>query len=194
MLPNHHPILFLPSTFSLPTNLSSEAYVWGNMADAFTTAVDDANQAQNSSIDMTNAYSLAMSQRFVATLSGQLSDRPSPKVQRRKTILITQMPRAALWTLVSLNLLFALFGIVLAGIALVVLTVDVQQTQMKLSIAGLTAVVFEKRNSELRVKRETDLFQEHDKDPVLRRIGVVRTDTGGISFSASENGDMYRKV
>ena len=164
------------------------------MADAFTTAVDDANQAQNSSIDMTNAYSLAMSQRFVATLSGQLSDRPSPKVQRRKTILITQMPRAALWTLVSLNLLFALFGIVLASIALVVLTVDVQQTQMKLSIAGLTAVVFEKQNSELRVKRETDLFQEHDKDPVLRRIGVVRTDTGGISFSASENGDMYRKV
>ena len=164
------------------------------MVDAFPTAVDDANQIQTSTEDMVNAYALAMSQRFLATLSGQLSNRPSPKAQRGNSILITQMPKATLWTLVTLSLLFALFGIGLTGIALVVLSVDVQQIQMRLSIARLTVEVFEKRNSERLVKSETELFQENDEEPVVRRIGVRRTDTGGTVFSSSENRDVVEKV
>ncbi|ORX97952.1 hypothetical protein BCR34DRAFT_158720 [Clohesyomyces aquaticus] len=162
------------------------AYVWGNMGDAFSTAVDDANQAQSSTHDMVNAYSLAMSHRFVATLSGQLNERASPKVQRGDSLLITQTSKAAFWCLVLLNLLFALFGIILAGIALFISSVDVHQIQMRLSIAGLTAEVFEKAHSQKAAKSETDLFPENDKEPTTRRIGVRRTDTGGTVLSSSE--------
>ncbi|KAF2005420.1 hypothetical protein P154DRAFT_616245 [Amniculicola lignicola CBS 123094] len=169
------------------------ASLFSTMPHYFDTAVDDANRIRTSTSAMVTEFSKSMSHLFAATLSGQLSARPSPYVQKKVSILVSQMPKAALWTLVVSNLLFAGIGVVLAGIAWRVSGEEVQQIQMRLGIPGLTADVFEKRNNGLQVKSERGLFQENDVvEPVVRRVGVRRTDTGGTVFGSSD-GEGWRE-
>lgn len=84
-----------------------------------------------------DACSLGMSKVMTLPLASQTTGRPARLVQRRISKVITKLPKAALWSLVSANLLFASLGLFLTTLALFVTSPDIHQVQVRLGVAVL---------------------------------------------------------
>ena len=160
------------------------AQVWGYTGSFTNNAIGGANAIAHSEDEFTQYYQRELSRYYAMSLATQLSERPAFLVQTRSSKIVSRVPKAALWLLVTANLIFALVAISLTALAISVVSSDVHQVRLRMSIAGLTAQLFEGEHAERKVKEEEDLFEEHQSGiSDVKRVGVSRTTKGGVKFN-----------
>ncbi|KAL9107527.1 MAG: hypothetical protein Q9227_007629 [Pyrenula ochraceoflavens] len=127
----------------------------------------DAIMSSSNSTQIVGNYSLTYSQASMAILAGVLDPAAASSIQFRRDILVTRVPKAPLFTLIALNLLFAALGLVLTLSALQTLIGGhdgaVADVKARLGVAGLTAECFEREEDGLldrEIDDETELFGE----------------------------------
>jgi len=89
---------------------------------------------------------------------------------------------------VTANMGLAFIGVGLTIAALRNTGVDVHQVKVRMGIAGLAAALFEKESAGRRVYDGEKLFEENveEGEKELKRVGVRRTDAGGVVFTVLE--------
>lgn len=143
----------------------------------------DINAVETSVEDMVNATAFSFSKDFASVLGAQTVQTPAEKAQSRNALLVSQVPKSALWTLILANLIYALLGISLAILAFLAFSNDVHQLNVRFSVAGLVAGLFERPFSHRPVNGETDLFEEDAREDLLpKRIATRRTNEGGAEL------------
>ena len=112
-----------------------------------------------------------------------MSSRQNIADQTRNSFISARVPKAPLYTTVILGLLYALLGVALTITALCNTRDGVQDTVVKLSIAGLVAEGFERPRLGKPAERVEALFEEWDGKS--SRIGIYKTELGGWAFTTS---------
>ncbi|KAJ8108294.1 hypothetical protein OPT61_g8272 [Boeremia exigua] len=133
-------------------------------------------------------YELSMSKQMSVPLVVHTVPAPALLTQRRSLAIITRLPKLALWLLIASNILFAVFGLVLAILAIKATSPDVHQVHVRLSTAGLAAQLLDTQHARQAVKNDARLFEEFDnkKAPGFRKqVALRRTDLGGAEFVAT---------
>lgn len=127
-------------------------------------------------------YSHAMMSLGVNAVVSAPALRESTSSERQ----ITRMPKAPFFTLLALNFLYAVVGLVLAAVAFASKPVVVKPIQARLSGPGLVAALFEGGRAERDVNSIKELFEENE--PVIGhansidRVALVPTMLGGLKF------------
>lgn len=172
------------------------AEMWHNNAVLFDSMSQEVNFLATSPIDFVDVYSQAISRRFLTPFAGQISPRPALLVQVHNSKVVTKVQKAAVWTLVAANMLFAFFGLALTLWAVGIggqkyKARDVYQVYTRLGVMGLSAQLFEKDHSARQVEDEQELFETRyeEKGRSVKRVGIERTATGGSIFTVSEKGE-----
>jgi cell division protein FtsL len=159
------------------------AQMWGQTGMFMNNVIGVANAIAHSEEEFTQSYKREIARGYATSLATQLSERPALLVQTRSSKIVSKVPKAALWLLVTANLVFAIIAISLTALAISVISSDVHQLRLRMSIAGLTAQLFEGEHAERKVKEEEGLFEEHQSGVSdVKRVGVSRTTKGGVKF------------
>ena len=142
------------------------------------------SSAQQLAVKWANSYS----QIALGLSAGVMSPRPNSLEHRRTPILVARIPKAPLFTLVALNLIYAIVGIVLALYA--ALTSDIAggtgAIRQRLTVPGLVAECFEDADRVLKGWNEVEgLFVEKDGKGLSRRVGVEEGENGGWRLRSS---------
>ncbi|KAF1937843.1 hypothetical protein EJ02DRAFT_514911 [Clathrospora elynae] len=136
--------------------------------------------------DFIAVYEMSISKALALPLVVHTVPAPPDLVQRRVTKIITKLPAIALWLLVTSNLFFALFGLVLSVLAIRATSPEVHQIHTRLTTAGLAAQLFDWQHARRAAKNDQELFTENlnngSKKGVEKRISVRATATGGAEF------------
>jgi hypothetical protein len=156
----------------------------------YTTGKSQAQRAINrdlSSIGKVLAvYELGMSKAFAVPLVAHTVPTSPSIAQRRVSSIITKLPVVALWLLVTANLLFAVFGLVLAVLAIRAASPEVQQAHTRLTTAGLAAQLFDWQHARKEARNDRELFQEtaekDSKETFRKGVSVKCTAPGGAEF------------
>lgn len=158
--------------------------IWHNVA------VEELTYYGVSAEQAIRAYEGALRRGYVSILAGQSSPRPAQQVQSRRIKVVSRVPKAPVWILVSANVIFLLLGLVLAAFAIsaTIQSPIVAQVQLRLSIMGLSAHLFEQSYAGRKVKDDEELFEERhgEKDRMVKRVAIEETATGGATFVTSE--------
>jgi hypothetical protein len=141
------------------------------------------NAIETSIADMVNTTAFSFSKDFTSVLGAQTVKTPAVKVQSRNALLVSQVPKSAFWTLIGANFLYALLGILLAVVAFVAFSHDVQQFNVRFSVAGLVAGLFEKPHADKPVRGKMELFHENEEQELPpKRVHIRRTGEGGMEL------------
>lgn len=141
------------------------------------------------------ADTFADSLSTIALASGAASIQSAPIVtgQKRETLLLSQVPKAPLFLLTSINFSFVVLGLVLAVLA--ALTSDeARAVQFRLSIAGIVANLFEGRQARAPADAVEQLFGEYHGSEDDTRIKIQRTSAGGFIFESVEDVSEMRGI
>ena len=140
----------------------------------------------NSAQDLADKMGLAYSRAALAIGAQSVMRTPALAVQQRKSFIVARVPAAPLFTLVAANVLFAIAGVVLTGIAFTSSrrNQDVREVQSRFNIVGLVANNFEDMANRGSVK-EMDEYFEEKKGHGSKRIGLVRNRFGGYSYEVA---------
>ena len=92
------------------------------------------------------------------------------------------MVKAPFFTLIALNCLYALIGIVLAVLALASKPRVVKPLQARLGVTGLVAALFEGQRAEEDVRNISQLFEENTGWGSVQKIAIMPTEQGGWRF------------
>jgi hypothetical protein len=150
--------------------------------------LSEANYLATNVDEFVKFFTRGMARAYVVPLGPQSSPRPALLVQSRNSRIVSQVPKAALWLLVTANLLYIILAISLTVLALVVTSMDVQQLQTRLNVTGLAAQLFEGAYAGRQVRDEKELFEASARvDGGVKRVGVQRTRTGGTTFEVVES-------
>ena len=156
----------------------------------FDQATYTVNYLGNNSHDIAEIYGQMASHIIVAPFAGVTSPQPALFVQSRQSKIVSRVPKSAVWALFTGNLLFIFLGLGLGVVALILghSSKEVYQVQARLNVTGLAAQLFEKKHAEQNVKSDQDLFEEKygERDRMVKRVVVERTNTSGASFTISE--------
>jgi hypothetical protein len=101
--------------------------------------------------------------------------------QTRTTILVAKVSVAALWCLITANLLFVLTGAILLPVALYARGEGIDDVQARLSIAGLVAERFEHSIRGRPVEQIEELFDEYHGAGTTR-VAIARAREGGYVY------------
>jgi hypothetical protein len=124
-----------------------------------------------------------MSIIFAMPLAVQSVPDASSVAQVRASKIITRVPVAALWLLVSANFAFATIAIVLASLAYRTSSNDVHQVHTRLSIPGLAAALFDESSNDKNAKSSSKLFDENCTAALSQvKIGMESTLAGGMTW------------
>jgi hypothetical protein len=137
------------------------------------------------------SYELAISKRLTTPLVVHTIPAPAIITQRRKNTVITRLPRSALWLLVVANMLFAIFGCVLAILAIKATDPEVHQVHLRLSTAGLAAQLFDAPHAQQPANKDVELFRENSREVTFRpskKVCLEPTVHGGAKFSTRDAG------
>ena len=143
--------------------------------------------AQSSSIDeMATNFALQLDQLMLAFSANFWTPVPNLQEQTRNNMLVTRVPKAPLFTLIVLCLIFVLLGVAVTVLALTGQTPHTREVQARLNIFGVVASRFEsdERNETLVTNLE-NVFEERDGNSRSTRIGVARSRKGGWIYSSS---------
>jgi hypothetical protein len=150
--------------------------------------VSEANYMATNMDEFLQSYTRGLARSYLAPLGAQSSPRPALLVQSRNSRIVSQVPKAALWLLVTANLLYIILAISLTVLALQVTSMDVEQLQTRLNVTGLAAQLFEGAYAGRQVRDEKELFEASARvDGGVKRVGVQRTLTGGTTFEVVES-------
>lgn len=115
--------------------------------------------------------------------SGVMSPRTNEAERVRSDLLVARVAKAPLFTLIGLNLLYAVLGIGLAAYAARLShRAEANDVQARLTIAGLVSECFEGEKSHDAVKGVEDLFVEKDTPGLSSRIGMERVPGRGWKY------------
>jgi hypothetical protein len=138
-----------------------------------------------------DTWTTGFSEMVLGLCAGIMSPRANIMEQVRISTLVARVPKAPLLALVSLNLLYAVVGVVLAVIAAGTGPSETKNVQGRLSMAGLAAKCFESTGRcEGPAKEIQDLFAEkefRDRDRRYLKVSIVASDRGGWKY------DLIRK-
>jgi hypothetical protein len=138
----------------------------------------------NTSQGLANAFATVFSQTTVGFAAGVMSPRPNTEEQTRNNLLIARVPKAPLYVLVLFDLIYAVLGIVLTGVALTVSGGGIAGVQAKLSVPGLVAEGFERHRVGRPAKKPEEFFEESEGGG-SGRVTVQRSILGGWIFNTS---------
>jgi len=84
-------------------------------------------------------------------------------------------------------MLFVVVGLMLTVFAIRALDGENKDVQIRLSIAGLVADMFEGSGARRDVKKVEDLFEEKSSDDSVR-VGIIKAGKGGYTYSVVRSG------
>ncbi|OAP64018.1 hypothetical protein AYL99_03245 [Fonsecaea erecta] len=119
--------------------LESRALVQNSLESAFFSGAQQVNTSQA----FADYFAQQFSKSAVSMIAGITVGRRNVAEQTRRSRLVARLPKAPFFTLVVLNLLYALLGIMLAGMAIASQPRKTRDVQARLSIAGLVAALLE---------------------------------------------------
>ena len=117
--------------------------------------------------------------------TGGLTEQLNLEEQTRNGIVVARVPKAPLFTLIVVNLLFVVYGIIVFVIALLSHPRETRDVQARLSVTGLVANLFEGERAGKHVSKLEDLFHEREDNGEKIRVAITRTDRNGWAFSKS---------
>ncbi|KIW61169.1 hypothetical protein PV05_01326 [Exophiala xenobiotica] len=166
---------------SVGTILNSGNY-YGFGKVALETAAYSASQF-NDTQQMADSWAKAYSKAALALSAGVMTGRADLEEQQRSTRLVARVPKAPLFSLVGLNSLYAILGVLLAVLALGSHPKETNELRERLSISGLVAACFEGESADKAVNKKREMFAEYE--------GI---DTGrvGIEESGRHGGYVFR--
>jgi hypothetical protein len=129
------------------------------------------------------AYAYGMSKVYMAPLAIHTVPELDLLAQTRETRIVSQLPAAALWLLVIANMGYATLAPAIALVAWRASSDAVNQVQVRLSIGGLSAALFEDGSEDRVVGADNKLFDEAEHgDKPLIKVSVQPTETGGMRW------------
>ncbi|KAJ9644838.1 hypothetical protein H2204_001300 [Knufia peltigerae] len=147
---------------------------------ALETAAYSASQ-YNDTQQMADSWAQAYSRAALALSAGIMNGRANLEEQQRSTRLVARVPKAPLYTLVGLNSLYAVLGVLLAIMALHSHPKDSNEIRERLSTSGLVAARFEGERAEQAVRKKREMFGEH-AGMSTGRVGIEQGEYGGYVF------------
>lgn len=149
-------------------------------------ALTEANDGHATPEHFLRAYEVSISKALAVPLVVHTVSAPATYVQRRTVRVATEISRLSLWLLVVSTLLFAFLGLVVAVAAARITSLDVHQVQVRLSIAGLAAQLFDSEFSGQSARGSTDLFEDSvskNKEGFIgKRVGVRYYPSAGSDY------------
>ncbi|OAG40080.1 hypothetical protein AYO21_05761 [Fonsecaea monophora] len=121
------------------TLLQSRALVQNSLESAFFSGAQQVNTSQA----FADYFSQQFSRSALSMIAGITAERLNGAEQTRQTRLVARLPKAPFFSLIVANLLYALLGICLAGVALASQPRKTRNMQARLSVAGLVAALLE---------------------------------------------------
>jgi hypothetical protein len=163
---------------------------FGYIVDLQNVAGIEANQNLATPDEFVKNYESVMSKVFAIWLVIHTVPAPATLVQRRVTKILTKLPSAAFWLLVTANLLFVLLGLSLSVLAARATSQEVHQVHTRLSTTGIAAQLFDWQHSRRAIKDDFELFKENTAKGcmtgVKKRISTRYTELGGADFVTHE--------
>ncbi|KIX00993.1 uncharacterized protein Z518_10059 [Rhinocladiella mackenziei CBS 650.93] len=135
---------------------------------ALETAAYAASQ-YNDTQKMADSWAMAYSSAAIALSSGIMAGRTDLEEQQRSTKLVSRVPKAPLYTLVCLNTIYAMLGIVLAVLAWRSNPSDTNELRERLSTSGLVAALFEGDRAEKPIDQKREMFAGEIREGGSRR-------------------------
>ena len=131
---------------------------------------------------LADKWAKSYSQIALGLSTGMMTSKPSIVEHRRTPILVARIPKAPLFTLVTLNLIYVMIGLGLALYA--ILTSDFAggagAIRQRLTIPGLVAECFEdSRRAPQGWKEVERLFAENDGKGLSGRVAAEEGESGG---------------
>lgn len=141
--------------------------------------------AENSQ-DLANEFAIEYSKIALSIAAGSVVRTAPIVVQNRDSVLVAKVPKAPMFLLVAINLVFVIVGAFLGYTALRSSS-EAHEAQARFSIAGLVANLFEgdvARNPGYAVER---LYGEYwDGGRTMSKVGIARTNSGGYVLRVLE--------
>ena len=134
--------------------------------------------------DLAASFASAYDQTVMALPAGILLSQPPRNVTKRETTLVTRVPKAPFLALIILDLLYAVIGIVLTIIALLVSSMGksgVRDAQARMGLAALVAESFESPALGDNARDVEELFAERRGLPT-RRVALGKRQGGGRRY------------
>ncbi|RAL00752.1 uncharacterized protein BO80DRAFT_502163 [Aspergillus ibericus CBS 121593] len=116
---------------------------------------------------------------IMALGAGALEARPAFAVQQRESLLVSRVPMAPLFTLVAVNFLYVICGLVFAGFAFRAARREVPDIHARFGISGLVADRFENPGSRHNTNSVDEMFEEYAGQP-SRRVAIEQGEEGGV--------------
>lgn len=126
----------------------------------------------DSAQDIANQMAVSFSKVFLSGGADVLQPQPAIAAQQRTSFIVARVPKAPLFTVVALDLLFALLGLVLTVLAMSSSSgknKEVREIQSRLMIAGLVADRFEKE-ARMPITSIDEAFSEYEGEKGTRVI------------------------
>ncbi|MCJ1378106.1 hypothetical protein MMC17_001202 [Xylographa soralifera] len=151
---------------------------------------------QNGS-QITDIFAEQYDTTFLAPAASVINSVPTIAQQVRESILVTRVPKAALFGLTATLLLSAMFGLAMTITALISRPSAWRDVQARLSILGLTSARFEMLGTAAEpVKQLKNVYEENNGSGKGSRVGMLKSDAGGWTYvswagdSGYENADL----
>jgi len=140
----------------------------------------------NTSQQLADNYAPQLEKNMLA-LSGNIW-KPLTNIEEqvRHNLLVARVPKAPLFILILLCLLFVVLGLVLFLIAIKSQNAEAREFQARLNAFGIIASRFESaEKANAPVSKIEDMFTERGGESSSTRIGMVRSSEGGWAYSSS---------
>ncbi|KAK5940848.1 hypothetical protein PMZ80_007265 [Knufia obscura] len=159
--------------------LEQTTFGWSSISSALQIASVIAEDAQ----DLADQFAIAYSKVALSVGAGSMVRTPALAAQERNTILVAKVPKAPLFLLVVINLIFVVMGFVLAVLAART-SQEAHEVQSRFGIAGIVANMFEGEKAARPADAVERLYGEYWEGNQTSRVGIHRTSTGGFVFKA----------
>lgn len=173
-----------PTVFSLLSVASKQATLQSFIQSGFSYALFSSGSVKQLSQSFADAYSR------VTLAFGSVALNPAETLteQQRTVSLVTCVPKAPLWTLVSLAIIYLILALALTVVAVRNTSADIANIQSQLSIHGLAAKSFESTDDNLLGGTGTieDRFEE------LRGQVEEARGVGRVGFTTTESNSGWR--
>lgn len=137
--------------------------------------------------DIADSFAKSLSTTILSGAAGSVVTTSVIAAQQRQPLLVSRLPKAPFFLLISTNFCFPVLAIVLAILAART-TEDARQVRCRLSVAGVVASRFDTKQARLPVNTVEELFGEFNGKTHVGRIGFNRSISGGFEFQAFKEG------
>ena len=134
----------------------------------------------NTSQQLADNYGRIFEQIVLAYTATGWAEKPNTQMQLRETMLVARIPKAPLFLLITLCLLYVALGVVLGTVVGFSDPAASRDVQARLSVFGLMASRFETgENASAPGTTVEDMFEERKGELLSPRVAMVRSEDGG---------------